>query len=181
MLPKLIFSKKHKKHEKITSKNSKNTVETWSPAPGTTSFSTNTKKKNRLNGIPNGPILKGFVTISHKIIKNHYRIGRSAAAERPLRGRGAAGPGPRAQGPGGSGPKAKAQGDQGPGGSGPKAQGPGQSTWRQPYPWRIRFYPSRPYPVFIRRLASGWPEAGGWPPAGWRPASGRPEADLQPA
>ena len=116
MLPKLIFSKKHKKHEKITSTNIKNTVESWSPAPGTTSFSTNTKKTNRLNGIPNGPILKGFVTILHKILKNHYRIGRSAAAPRPpdrplrgrgaaaersLRGRGAAGPGLRAQGPGG--------------------------------------------------------------------------------
>ena len=50
------------------------------------------KKKKRLNGIPNGPILKGFVTILHKIIKKSLPDrplrGRSTAAERPAQGPG---------------------------------------------------------------------------------------------
>ena len=37
-------------------------AEPWSLAPGTSSIRTNTKKRS-LNDIPNGPILKGFVTI----------------------------------------------------------------------------------------------------------------------
>ena len=73
--PSWFLVKNTKNMKKITSKNIKNTVESWSPAPGTTSFSTNTKKKkSRLNGIPNGPILKGFVTIFHKIIKKSLRF-----------------------------------------------------------------------------------------------------------
>ena len=78
-----------KSHEKTLKTRSNLGPRPPGPLP---SVQTPNKKKNRLNGIPNGPILKGFVTISHKIIKK-------SLPDRPLRGRGAAaprpGPGPR--------------------------------------------------------------------------------------
>ena len=99
MLPKLIFNENLKKHKKQYQKTLKTRSNLGPRPPGPLPSVQTPKKKNRLNGIPNGPILKGFVTISHKIIKKSLPDrplrGRSAAPERPLRGRGAAAPRPR--------------------------------------------------------------------------------------
>ena len=66
MLPKLIFDENLKKHKKIHQKTLKTQPNLGPRPPGLlASEQTPNKKKNRLNGIPNGPILKGFVTILH--------------------------------------------------------------------------------------------------------------------
>ena len=87
MLPKPIVDENLKKHKKIHQKTLKTRSNLGPRPPGPLPSVQTPKKKNRLNGIPNGPILKGFVTILHKIIKKSLPERPRPPAGRPPAGR----------------------------------------------------------------------------------------------